>query len=288
MLGFEQTLVGGKWSVVTSTESSAGSAQGLEKLLEELMGGTPARFLRRVPGRETFASSELPGVPGGWIVKRFGRGPRADDWFERVRGAGVRPPARREFENLMALEQLGLPVPQAVLWGAQVSGDRSLVVMREIEHKSTLRDALAGNYPPAGMESLLALVLGLHKSGWYHRDLYLQHFVIPHRQDGGELERGGIMPRPRELMLLDLGRCRKDAGARRRWFEKDIAALFHSCPQAVSRQTQLRFLSRYLDGRGLALGPAGRPERREWARAIEKRRARMASHTPRFGEEPEK
>ena len=112
---------------------------------------------------------------------------------------------------------------------------------------------------------LAATVARLHELGWYHRDLYLEHFVV--------VERDG----DRELCLLDVGRARRESRPRRRWFVKDLAALCFSAPPSVSRAERLRFLVRWLahSGRG------GATSRREWARAVLSKVRRMAAHVPR-------
>jgi len=107
-------------------------------------------------------------------------------------------------------------------------------------------------------------VLRLHEKGWYHRDLYLQHFVL----------------RGQELVLLDVGRARRKRAVRERWFEKDLAALLHSTPRVVGARERLRFLVRYLDARGIE----ARLQRRVWLARIVRRAGRMAAHVPRHGE----
>jgi hypothetical protein len=160
-------------------------------------------------------------------------------------------------------------VPRALSWSAERTGPlrlarRSRVEMERIEHAETLRERLAHAAPAerrALGERLLALVLRLHQAGWYHRDLYLQHFVL----------------RGEELVLLDVGRARRGQRVRARWFEKDLAALLHSTPRTVPVRERLRFLVRYLAARGI-------PRRRAWLRSILRRERRMAAHVPRHGE----
>jgi len=248
--------------------------------LDELFDCPSARNLRRVPGRTTFAWPER-GAPC-WVVKRFAGerfsgGEWRERWYARLRGRLPCPPGRREFDNLRGLAADGLPVPQALAWAGRpperpgwLGGARSLVVMRWVPHSETLRERIAS----AGAaerrrlcERLLEVVLRLHAAGWYHRDLYLQHFVL--REAEGP-----------ELALLDVGRARKERAPRRRWLEKDLAALSHSAPACVPARERLRFLAAYLDARGVT----GRRARRRWARAIEARRARVAAHVPRHGE----
>jgi tRNA A-37 threonylcarbamoyl transferase component Bud32 len=168
---------------------------------------------------------------------------------------------RIEHDNLVSLRAVGLPVPRPITW-AQEGMLRSLVVMEEVEHRETLRDRLE-RAAPAERESwsaeLLGVVARLHELGWHHRDLYLQHFLVA-----------------QGLVMIDVGRARRDRLRRRRWFVKDLAALRHSCPGSVGPLEQLRFLSRYLDLRGIR----DRKERSAWARAVAAKAARMARHVP--------
>lgn len=220
----------------------------------DLFGARPEVFLRRAGGRETFRWGE--GDAGTVIVKRMpGRG------------------GRREHDNLAALRAHGLPVPRPIAWAQEGSRAlfggplRSLVVMEEVEHRETLRDRLRSADPGRRRRwsaELLEVVVRLHELGWHHRDLYLQHFLV----QTGEGVRG--------LVLIDVGRARRDPFARRRWHVKDLAALRHSCPASVGAREQLRFLSRYLDLRGIQ----DRGERSAWARAIAAKAARMARHVP--------
>jgi len=210
-----------------------------------------ARVLRSLPGRETLEV-------GASVLKR-----------STERWALGRSPGAIEYQNLRDLARDGIPVPRALSWSAERTGAlrlarRSEVEMERIEHAETLRERLARAAPAerrALGERLLALVVRLHEAGWYHRDLYLQHFVL----------------RGEELVLLDVGRARHERAPRARWFVKDLAALLHSCPRSVPGRERLRFVARYLEARGLG-------GRREWLRAILRREARMARHVPRHGE----
>lgn len=233
--------------------------------LEELFSLAPQSFLRRMPGRETFA---WPGREGH-IVKRFQGGARRDWWYERLRGRTPRSPARMEAENLDALARDGIDVPRVVGWaesdswscGAQA---RSAMVMELVPHTEDLRGRLARS-SSAEVERLLDpladLVAKLHRAGWYHRDLYLQHVVL---RSGSE-----------ELVLLDVGRARKERSPRRRWFVKDLAALLHSTPRSVSREHKERFLERWL---ALTAFPGSH---KDWTRQVRSKAERLAAHAPR-------
>jgi tRNA A-37 threonylcarbamoyl transferase component Bud32 len=256
-------------------------------LLERIFALRPRELLRRMPGRETFSWPE----GGPLVVKRFQGGEMRDWWYDRLLGSGARAlsPGRREWENLNGLYTAGFPVPRALAWAeergattrrglraaraaepapgarsAVVPGARSAVVMARVPGARSLRELLAGAGASERRElgaRLVALVARLHDAGWYHRDLYLHQLA----QDAGG-----------ELVLFDLGRARRERHPRRRWFEKDLAALDASAPPAISRAERLRFLAAYLERRGLAPDVRG-----AWARRVRARSARIRAHVPR-------
>jgi len=243
-----------------------------------LLEYSPPEFLRRTSGRETFAwtGEGLPAQAGSppVIVKRT-----RSRLFSRASRRDVRPGGRREHDNLVALEADGLPVPRAITWCEERGGflarpARSVVVMERIQHEETLRDRLArGDEAERRRWSrvLSAIVARLHDRGWRHRDLYLQHFLVPGPDD----------PRARPLVLFDVGRARRERVLGRRFVAKDLAALLHSTPENVGVRERLAFLVRYLRARGLS----DREERRRLARQLARRTLakarRMAAHVPR-------
>jgi tRNA A-37 threonylcarbamoyl transferase component Bud32 len=240
-----------------------------------LLDVRPRAFLRCTAGRETFAWSCTPasGAPSGVrevIVKRT----RASA-LPRMGARNVRPGGRREHDNLVALCADGIPVPRAISWCEErgellVRPARSVVVMEKIEHRETLRDRLARcveGERRLWSEELARIVARLHERGWRHRDLYLQHFLIPWPEAGGGPS----------LVLIDVGRARREKSPARRWIVKDLAALLHSAPLTVGPRERMQFLTRYLDRRGIG----GREGRRRLARAVAAKAARMARHVPR-------
>jgi len=270
------------------------AARSIELRWDGLLELEPAEdsWLRRMPGRQTFLHRLQPGGREV-VVKRFSPEGRLatlrEDWRGRLRGraegpgtAGperprsprLRGPARRERDALRELERQGLRVPAPLALVEEPGpGGRSLLVMEHVPHRLTLRDL---ELPPDGRleQALLGLVLGLHRAGWYHRDLYLHHLVLDER---------GVSPEG-SLTLLDCGRARRSLleRPRRRWLEKDLAALALWLPDGLDSRRRLRFLAGYLDG----LGIRSRARRRAIAAGIEQRRLRMERHTPRFGEGP--
>ncbi len=249
------------------SSDGAPAALSARALLERVFALAPRAWMRRMPGRETFRWPE----DGGLVVKRFRGGERRDWWYERLRGA-VRSPGRRECENLRDLAADGFRVPRCYAWFEErrallpVGAARSGLVMERVPHRRTVRDALAeaGAEERAEWSARLApLVARLHAAGWYHRDLYLQHFIV---SDAVE-----------EPVLLDVGRARRERAPRRRWLVKDLAALLHSAPPSVTRAERLRFLRGYLRERGVD----GTRALRAWARDVAQKERRLAAHAPR-------
>ncbi|MCP5022112.1 MAG: hypothetical protein GY930_10065 [bacterium] len=243
--------------------------------LVALLAVTPSSFLRQMPGRETFS---WPERSPQWVIKRFEGDEKSDSRFDRRQGMAGRSPGQREFENLVALRLRGMGVPEPLGW--LQSGDHSLLLMAFVPHASNLRDRLL-QCPEAWRtwrSPLLGMTLALHAPApdsepGFHRDFYLQHFLI-----SGEPER---------LCLIDVGRVRLVGQVKQRWFEKDLAALDHSGPAFLGDLKRLAWLGRYLDG---ILGPVPRPMARKrlfsWAKTIRKRQIRMQKHHPRHGEGP--
>lgn len=239
------------------------------RALEAVFAFRPLAWLRRMPGRETFA---WPDAGGEFVLKRFLGDDAREAWWDLLHLRRARSPGRREAENLRDLAADGLPVPRAVAWWEERNPGggwtahrfgRSALVMERVEHERHLR-ALLEDEPAAARRwaaAVAGLAAGLHARGWYHRDLYLQH-LIPLE---GE-----------RLLLLDVGRARRQRRPRRRWFAKDLAALAHSAPAGVGARDRLRVLALY--GRALGLG---RRDLRALARAALARAARMAAHPPR-------
>ncbi len=142
--------------------------------------------------------------------------------------------------------------------------------MERIEHRENLRERLArcdAVERRSWRRELVRIVARLHARGWRHRDLYLQHFLVPWPEEQSV----------RRLVLIDVGRAKRERRLPRRWIVKDLAALLHSTPACVGPRERLAFLARYLDARGIG----GRDERRRFARSILAKAARMGAHVPR-------
>lgn len=239
----------------------AGAPLDGAQLLRDIFAARPAETLRAIPGRATFLWPAQPDI----VVKRYGSGLARDLAHDLVFRRRARSCGRREAENLRELGELGLPVPRAFGWCEERGGwgGRSAMWMQRVEHSSTLRQ-LAERDPAAALErrsELARLVARLHVAGWYHRDLYLEHWIV-----AGD-----------HLALLDVGRARREDSPRARWLVKDVAALLHSCPAGICVFARLKFLALYLDARGVQ----DRGLRREFLRAVLAKARRIASHAPR-------
>jgi hypothetical protein len=76
-------------------------------------------FLRRTQGRETFFSGALPGHPEGCIVKRTRHGVAS---WRPWRAQAARSAGRREHENLLELDRIGVRGPRALGWAEDEIG----------------------------------------------------------------------------------------------------------------------------------------------------------------------
>jgi hypothetical protein len=245
--------------------AGGGERESAETLAARIARAEPATCLRSVPRRRTFLWPHDASV----VVKAYAEQGTLETLRELLAGNSARTPGRREAENLLELARDGFPVPRALGWCEQIASPLRRAVfsaawMQRVEHDTTLRQ-LAERDPRAAYASwsreLASVVSRLHARGWYHRDLYLEHWIVA----GGR------------LVLLDVGRARRERRPRERWFVKDVAALLHSCPAGIGARARLRFLALYLDGRGVA----ARERRRHFARAVLAKARRIAGHEPR-------
>lgn len=245
--------------------------------LDALWALRPAHWSRRIPGRETFA---WPDENGPYLVKRMSGAQRSRGWralldacARRARGlpASDGSPARAEARALEAWRALGIEAPAPLLWSeapvANAHEARCALVMERVAHARTLRDELQRASPRERvrwLDLLARRVRALHAAGWCHRDLYLEHWIVPERD-------------PRALVLLDAGRAFAQPRLRARWIVKDLAALAHSRPAVVTRSESWRAL--------LAAAPPAwvrtRAQRRALARRVLRKARRLAAHEPR-------
>lgn len=188
-------------------------------------------------------------------------------------------PARAEWDNIRVLRLAGFDVPEPVAMGESSAAvgvpTQSFLVTREVAGAPLDRLLSAGWPNPRDLSPLQArlaviqdvagLVRRFHANGFFHRDLYLGHFIAA--------------PDPRwgRPYLIDLARVGQGFPPRRRWLIKDLAAMESSAPATVSRADRLRFLLIYLCKSRLD------PVAKRWARAILRKSARIRRHVPKFG-----
>ena len=187
---------------------------------------------------------------------------------------------RREWENTLTLEGLGIQTMRPVAFGEKKFGFfeiRSFVVTEKIPAAVPLDDYLkerfTGKIHGAALREKRSLLwdIGdlarkLHSAGLTHMDLYLNHFFVRETQSG-----------ERVLHLIDLQRVAKRWLFRRRWIVKDLAAILYSARDlGLSRTDFARIFTAYFDGthsrkdRGLirtALNRAGGMAARSKSRA---------------------
>jgi len=253
--------------------SGAFTAEQAGTWLARLVPQDADQRLRTIPGRET-SRVEWEGRP--LVIKRLATDSFRERWYDRLHSHAGRTPGQREFDNLVELRKLGFPVPAPLLWARDSTG-RSVVAMEHVAHDEDLSQRLARADPKERSEweaRLAMMVAMLHRSGFYHRDLYHSHFVL--------------RPGTDELVLLDLGRARQERRPRTRWFVKDLAALEHSRPYEVTDGHRLDFLSHYL---GCLISPelgevarVGDRELRAFANAVSRKARRLAAHRPKFSD----
>jgi len=194
----------------------------------------------------------------GFFLKR-NRLHGVEVWKSLCRGIWPDLGSLREWENLLAVEGAGIPVPRGVATGRKrIMGTEivSFTLTEEIPRADPLdavvRERFRERRSPAEREewrSLLQKTAGLarklHLLGMNHRDFYLNHLFLDDR---------GV------LYLLDLQRLQRRERVPERYRVKDLAQLNYSALgcRNISRSDRLRFLLAYLgrddlDGSGRVL-----------------------------------
>lgn len=156
--------------------------------------------------------------------------------------------AAHEWHAIHALADAGLPVPEPVAFGQEMSGwreRRSFLLIAEVAGRS-LERWLPDCWQRAAtgavwrrqqdlIRRLASLVASFHRAGFVHRDLYTSHIF---------LQADGMEPTPR-FAIIDLQRVFRPRWRRARWMVKDLAALHFSAETIVSRTDRQRFWNEY-------------------------------------------
>jgi heptose I phosphotransferase len=192
----------------------------------------------------------------------------------------------REWQNLLEFERRGLPVAAAAAAGERLRPDgfiESFVMTQSLEGFEAadqyIRSRFAGTLDPGQrnrkrrlIEAVARLSRRIHEQGFNHRDFYLCHFFVRDAAHGAV-----------DLRIIDLQRADCRTVLRRRWLNKDLAALhYSSLGLPLSDRDRLRFFATY--GGGLTSRGA---RRRQIRRVLRKSRA-IARHDAklrRFGAE---
>lgn len=151
--------------------------------------------------------------------------------------------AKTEWEAIQALNQLGIKSTPLVGYGSKgyiPFRQQSFVLTDALQDIESLED-ICKNWPVSPpsfsfkwklIDEVARITRILHEAGWYHRDLYLCHFLWQADKN--------------QMYLIDLHRCQQHHRFARRWQVKDLAALlFSSMKIGLTRQDCLRFLSVY-------------------------------------------
>lgn len=233
---------------------------------------------------------------GGTLVREAGtrtthrvEGPRSVFFLKRHRGLSAMQrmwpirrsnssPARVEWDNHLIMRRSGFDVPDPVAMGETEAifaiPAESFLITREVPGPSldkVLTDGMPGfrdgrdqKLVQAVIRDLSGLVRRLHSSGFYHKDLYLQHLIV--KDD----------PRWGRPYMVDLQRVEQKFPPARRWLIKDLAALHYSAPASFTRSDRLRFLLQYLGKTRVD------PLIRRWIQDVEAKVTRMKGHQPAF------
>lgn len=237
-----------------------------------------AGYQRTHGARDNFHIVEtLDGVPYDLYLKRH----RGFEPKELLKLLAAEEPfttaGRREWENILALEHIGIPTMTPVAFGEKKFGCfevASFVVTERIPAAEPLDDHLKNHFAGALDRGMLrekrallwdlgGLVRKLHTAGLTHMDLYLNHIFVRKTASG-----------ERVLHLIDLQRVARRWLFRRRWIVKDLAALLYSAKGLSFKKTDYaRIFTAYFDGRRL------RPDK-SLVRSALRRARRMAAKSP--------
>ncbi len=158
----------------------------------------------------------------------------------------------REWDNVLRLSAMGIRTARPVAFGQKrllFFELRSFVITERIgggvpfddyvkEHLTVGLPAERLREKRALLWDLGDLVRRLHRAGYTHMDLYLNHFFVSDTPEGDKM-----------LYLIDLQRLAKRWVFRKRWVVKDLAAILYSARTLPLTRTDLaRVLVAYFDG----------------------------------------
>ena len=155
-------------------------------------------------------------------------------------------PGRQEWENIQALENLGIRSLPVVAFGEEKQAGASFLLSERITDAELAHLFVGERFASAATPELLAarrlfirrlaeLSRRFHQAGYDHRDFYLSHFFV--KEAAGDFQ----------LRLIDLQRVGRRSHFRRRRLVKDLAALNYSAPDCITARDKLRFYKCYRD-----------------------------------------
>lgn len=176
-------------------------------------------------------------------------------WIEIVKNLlQLRSPvlgAGNEWRAIDKLHELGVDTMKTVAYGQRgwnPARRQSFIVTEELTDTVSLED-FCKNWPTAPptfiqkrrlIEKIAQISRVLHSNGVCHRDFYLCHFLLHHREAFAV-----TVPR---LSLIDLHRALIKNKLAIRWVIKDIAGLYYSAMNiGLTRQDLFRFIKYYDD-----------------------------------------
>lgn len=166
---------------------------------------------------------------------------RVRSWLELAQPVS---PGRQEWENVLALEKLGIRSLPLIAFGEGKRAGASFLLTAEISDACLAHLFVSQRFAaPVSPEAvagkrlfirrLAELARSFHNAGYDHRDFYLSHFFVKEVQ--GDFE----------LRLIDLQRVEKRSGFRRHRLLKDLGALNYSAPGCITSVDRLRFYKWY-------------------------------------------
>lgn len=180
------------------------------------------------------------------FMKRYYPRPTINRLVSFVFGSGRVSEAAAEYRNIRFLREAGVPTMREIMFGEDggwLGPLRSYLIVSSVPGDALERcgqefmDRHAGN--PEAVDTLtdelITLAVGLHKTGFVHRDFYASHIFLH--------EHEGIL----ELYLIDLARAFRPRARLFRWRVKDLSQLKYSMPVQWVSSKWNHFISGYLD-----------------------------------------
>ncbi len=175
------------------------------------------------PNRRGNGTSSV-GVVDARDWPRFG--PEGRLYLKRQQAFFCRPPwntfrrtptLRREVRFIRRARELGINVPD-ILSYAEASGDRAMLLLREVDHAIDLEHAvrLAGSEREGLFENLGKMLTKLHSARILHGAIYPKHVLVE-------------VAAPKRLWLIDFEKAR-DVVSRSSAAQRDIARLRRHSP----------------------------------------------------------